>query len=90
MCKVDDHIRSNFGTHIERALAGDYDHWMTSAFGCLALIVLLDQFTRNIYRNTAAAWSGDAKSLRISLHAIEKGFDQGTRTRNCYYYLFCN
>jgi len=77
--KVDDLIRTNFEEHIRKASEGSYDHWTNSAQGCLALIILLDQFTRNVYRNSARAWSGDAKALQVCLMAIEKGFDKELR-----------
>ncbi|MFC3909365.1 DUF924 family protein [Legionella dresdenensis] len=58
-------IRKNFLNDIEKALAGQYDDWSTTSEGRLALIILLDQFTRHVYRNTAQAFAGDEKALSL-------------------------
>ena len=47
-----------------------------SARGCLALIVLLDQFSRNMFRGTARAFAADAKALSVACAALDRGFDQ--------------
>lgn len=73
---MDDYIRFHFEDHVQKALKGEYDHWTKSVHGTLAIIILLDQFTRNIYRYTKDAWAGDEKALKISLEAIDKGFDK--------------
>ena len=49
-------IDARFGHTVAKALAGKLDHWANDARGCLALILLLDQFTRNIYRDTPRAF----------------------------------
>ncbi|MBA4001962.1 MAG: DUF924 domain-containing protein, partial [Delftia sp.] len=49
---TDDQIRERFGALVEDALAGQLDGWADTALGRLALIVLLDQFTRNLFRGT--------------------------------------
>ena len=49
--KTDDYIRKTFGKDVYNALEGKYDHWIGNPHECLALIILLDQFTRNIYRH---------------------------------------
>ncbi|MFT7624125.1 MAG: hypothetical protein ACI9WU_003312 [Myxococcota bacterium] len=72
-------IRTRFGGHVEAAAKGDYDHWTETARGRLALLLLLDQFTRNIYRDTAKAWAADDKSLAIACQGIELGHDQELR-----------
>ncbi|ELR21117.1 Bacterial protein of unknown function (DUF924) [Acanthamoeba castellanii str. Neff] len=59
---VDNHIKDNFQVHVDKAISGEYDHWGKDHYGALAFVVLADQFTRNIYRGTARAWAGDAKS----------------------------
>jgi uncharacterized protein (DUF924 family) len=55
-------------------LKGERDSWANTAAGCLALIILLDQFTRNIYRNTPRAFSGDEMALALSLRCLERGY----------------
>ena len=62
-----DHL---FGAAVAQAIAGELDEWADSDRGLLALILLLDQFPRNIYRGTAAAFSGDSRALRLALQAV--------------------
>jgi uncharacterized protein (DUF924 family) len=59
------------------AAAGRLDHWIQATDACLALILLLDQFPRNLYRDTAAAFASDAKALQTARHAVAQRFDQG-------------
>ena len=49
--KTDDYIRKTFEKDVYNALEGKYDHWIGNPHECLALIILLDQFPRNIYRH---------------------------------------
>ena len=67
--------RERFAHAIEAAKAGDLDHWAATPEGTLALVILLDQMTRNIYRGTPDAFSGDAAALAIAKAAVAKGFD---------------
>lgn len=68
-------LRTRFGTDVERALDGDLDQWAMSAAGRLALVVLLDQFTRNIFRGSARAWAGDDAALRLAREGVGRGDD---------------
>ncbi len=61
----DQRIREEFGGLVEQALQGQLDHWAGTAEGRLALILLLDQFCRNIHRGTAHAFAGDKRALRL-------------------------
>jgi len=63
---TDDEIRSRFGGLVESAVHGKLDDWAASARGRLALIILLDQFTRNIYRGEARMYDGDARCLGLT------------------------
>jgi uncharacterized protein (DUF924 family) len=72
----DDAIRTRFGDAIAQASAGGYGEWCHEARGALARVLLLDQFTRNIYRGTAAAFSGDARALATAQLAVEKHYDR--------------
>jgi uncharacterized protein (DUF924 family) len=73
----DARIRSAFGADVERALRGDLDAWCTSAAGCLALVLLLDQCTRTIYRRTPRAFAGDPKAYAVACTAVACGHDRG-------------
>lgn len=62
---TDKAILSNFSEAVVAALAGDHARWAEQARGRLALILLLDQFTRNMYRGTAQAFAGDARAVTL-------------------------
>ena len=53
------------------------DDWLSSAGDCLARIVVLDQFPRNMFRGSPRAFAADAKALAAARHAVEKGLDRG-------------
>jgi uncharacterized protein (DUF924 family) len=63
--------KEQFGDRVKQALAGDLDHWAEHPEGLIALILLLDQFTRNIFRDTAQAFAGDQRALAAALAAID-------------------
>ena len=73
--QIDQNIRERFGDWVEKAVRGELVHWATSPHGRLAHIILLDQFTRNIYRKTAQAFASDPLALQLSLDGIEKEHD---------------
>jgi uncharacterized protein (DUF924 family) len=68
--------RSRFGPLVAQALAGELEDWSLRDRGLVALILLLDQFTRNIYRGSARAFAGDGRALALAQHAIETGHYQ--------------
>ena len=70
---IDEEIRARFGALVEQARAGQLDAWTSTARGTLALIVVIDQFSRNIYRGTPAAFSADPKCVALS----SAGYDSG-------------
>ena len=59
-------IKNTFSNTIEDAIEGKMDDWENTETGCLALIILLDQFTRNMFRNTPRAFAGDKRALDLS------------------------
>ncbi len=67
-------IRERFGATIETALSGGFADW-TAPRGTLARILLLDQFTRNGFRDTPRAFAGDALALMLAEHATARGDD---------------
>jgi uncharacterized protein (DUF924 family) len=73
---LDDQLKSGFEHLVLKARRNELDSWMDSATGSLALVVLLDQFTRNLFRGSAEAFSGDEKATTIATKAIAKGFDK--------------
>jgi uncharacterized protein (DUF924 family) len=72
--ELDAEIESRFGALIDLAIAGELDHWRRSPDGALALTLLCDQFTRNIWRKTARAFSGDAKARETARHALAHNY----------------
>ena len=72
--EFDANIANKFAGTVKDALAGRCDHWANNSAGCLALILLLDQFTRNIFRGSARAFSGDDMALALSLRCVERDY----------------
>jgi uncharacterized protein (DUF924 family) len=72
----DERIRARFGAQVERALAGDLRAWDATPGGALARIVLLDQFTRNLFRGSAKAFAGDALALAAAQAMVARGDDR--------------
>lgn len=72
----DGRIRQRFGATLVAALAGKLDDWAGDAEGRLALIVVLDQFTRNAFRGQAASFAGDLQARALALEGLECGDDQ--------------
>lgn len=72
----DNRIKDIFGNDLRLAIVGELDDWKKSSEGSLALIILLDQFSRNIYRDTNKAFSQDEMSLQICTEGIDNGFDK--------------
>ena len=73
---VDEEIRVRFGDLVPRACAREFTGWRDTSDGALALILLLDQFTRNLYRGTIEAYAGDPSAFEIVNHAIGQGLDR--------------
>jgi uncharacterized protein (DUF924 family) len=73
---TDQAIAQDFGDRVEQALAGELASWSQNDRGVVALVILLDQFTRNIYRGTAKAFTGDTGALALAQHAIATGHFQ--------------
>jgi uncharacterized protein (DUF924 family) len=73
---TDEEIRRRFGSTVEAALRGELQHWADgNAREVLALILLLDQFTRNIFRDSARAFAGDAAALAVAKRLVADGRD---------------
>ena len=66
-------IRERFAGTIERALAGELDAWADTPRGDVALILVLDQMTRSMFRDTPRAFAGDARAQRIALAMLDAG-----------------
>jgi len=74
--EFDRQLEQRFGQVLELAKQDQLDHWCDSAAGYLGLVIVLDQFSRNIYRDSPEAFAADAKALRLTLAAIELRLDE--------------
>lgn len=72
---LDADIRARFGDEVQRARDGALDDWTQSARGRLALIILLDQFTRNLHRGTPRAFENDARALLLAEAGLDRHDD---------------
>lgn len=72
---VDEEIRDRFGTEVAGACRRELMDWQDTPNGAFAMILLLDQFTRNLYRNTPDAYLGDACAFDVVNHAIDNKLD---------------
>jgi uncharacterized protein (DUF924 family) len=69
-------IRHNFLDSHRRVAAGELDQLAATAQGALALIIVLDQFSRNMFREQPGMYATDPKALAIARSAMDRGFDQ--------------
>ena len=76
--QLDAEIRERFGTLWRRAAGGRCDHWLVTPRGALALVILLDQLPRNMFRGTADAFSTDRKALCVAKQSVRRGHDTVT------------
>lgn len=85
---IDEAIAGRFGTLVRRAAERELSAWTATPRGRLALIIMLDQFTRNIHRNTPEAFAQDSYARRLCLEGVEIGDDQKLRlVERVFFYL---
>lgn len=73
---LDQQIRDQFEPAYQKAMKGELEDLMKTPEGSLVLVLLLDQFPRNMYRGTSQAFAADQKALAVAKEALAKGFDQ--------------
>jgi uncharacterized protein (DUF924 family) len=83
----DDEIRRRFLTTYEAAAAGKLTGWEQNAEGALALLILLDQFPRNMFRGEARAFATDPVARAVASRAILNGFDGAFPDMRSFFYL---
>jgi len=71
----DEMVRSQFGDLVDRAVSGELDGWADSPRRRLSLIIVLDQFPRQIYRGTARAFAYDPAALALTLSGMQLAAD---------------
>ena len=69
-------LRERYEQTWQQAGRGELDHWQQDAAGCLALVIVLDQFPLNMYRDQALAYSTEARSRDVAREAIQQDFDR--------------
>src|SRR5215216_4174931 len=84
--EVDREITERFGDVLERARRGELDHWAETPRGRLALIIVLDQFSRNVYRGSPLSYSQDGKALKLALEGIDLGIDDELGTMERWFF----
>lgn len=82
---LDNVIIERFGVLHAKAVKGELFHWRHSAKGSLAEIILLDQFSRNMFRDTPQAFAYDPIALTLAQHAVDKGLDYELSPDECYF-----
>ena len=76
----DAELRQRFGAEVLAAAAGKRDLWLVTPRGRLAVVILLDQCSRNIFRDTPAMFAQDARALAIACDGLERGDDRDLQT----------
>ncbi len=74
--EFDRQLRDDYEATWQQARDGEFDHWRDSAVGCLALVIVLDQFPLNMFRGDALCYSTEAASIEVARHALAQGFDR--------------
>ena len=74
--EFDREMRTRFISDYEQAAAGNFDDWKNTPQNCLALILLLDQFPRNMFRGTTRAFATDWQALSTAQYAVAQGYDR--------------
>eukprot|EP01068_Selenidium_serpulae_P011697 Selendium_serpulae@DN5707_c0_g1_i1.p1 len=74
--KFDALIRQQFESELKAVVSKEREHWLSTTRGALAQIIVLDQFSRNMYRGTPGMFSSDAQALRVAMELIDRGDDR--------------
>ena len=73
---LDTTVKEKFGAQVDEALAGGLKEWEAQPLSRLALVVLLDQFTRHVFRGSPQAFAGDGRTQQLVTDGLAKGWDQ--------------
>lgn len=80
---LDEQIKHRFGAVHHQAHAGELAFWRNTARGSLAEVIVLDQFSRNIFRDAPESFASDPLALALAQTAISKGFDRELTQTEC-------
>lgn len=73
--ELDSQITARFGALVREAAGGRFTEWEITLPACLALVIVLDQFSRNVFRGSAQAFASDARALRLAKATLAAGED---------------
>lgn len=86
--EFDQKIRDRFLEDVEKAINNQYDDWQDEAKSSLALIILLDQFSRNLFRNNPKSFSQDTKARLLVIEGVDRQYlDELERAERLFYLL---
>jgi uncharacterized protein (DUF924 family) len=85
--EVEQEITDRFGEVLEQARRGELDSWAETPRGRLALIIVLDQFSRSVYKDTPLAYAQDPAALRLAQEGIEAGMDRGMEVAERLFFM---
>ena len=86
--EFDREIKQRFIDIYQLAKTGALDGWREDATGTLALIIVLDQFPRNMFRNTAQAFATDSQAVELTKYAVNSNYQQElTPEQQCFLYM---
>ena len=81
-------IKQRFGHLHDQAIASELFEWRETALGSLAEVIVLDQFSRNIYRDSVQAFAFDSLALALAQTAVSKGYDlEVSEPQRSFFYL---
>ena len=85
--KYDQKIKTLFLEDLKKAINNKYDDWQDTAEESVALVILLDQFSRNIFRESSEAFSQDYKTRLIVNEAVDRGYLEGLNQNKIHFLL---
>ena len=85
--EYDQKIRDRFLVDVEKAIKNEYDDWQDNPMSCLALIILFDQFSRNMFRNDKKAFAQDQKTRLIVNDAVYSGYLEAMNVNQRFFML---
>ncbi|MEE4246542.1 MAG: DUF924 family protein [Kangiellaceae bacterium] len=83
--QFDAYLKHRFGRLHQQAVLGELAEWRDTAQGRLAEVIILDQFSRNIYRDKSQAFAADSMALALSQEAVRLGADDELTQQQCIF-----
>jgi len=85
--KYDEKIKTLFLEDFKKAINYEYDYWQDTPEECLSLVIVLDQFSRNLFRNSTKAFSQDYKTRLIVNESIDRGYLEELNQKKIHFFL---